>query len=153
MKNIFLHTLYEKLIKINDSPQKIALGFSLGVFLGILPGVGPVAALILAALFKVNRMAALTGSLLTNTWISIVTFVLAVKIGSFLTGADWLGVYSQCKVLVENFHWKNLWNISLVKILHPVLIGYSVIGIGLALGTYIFALVILKKPKATRPGV
>ena len=153
MGNNFFHTLYQKLIKIDDSPQKIALGLGLGVFLGILPGLGPVAALALAALFKVNRMAALTGSLLTNTWISVVTFVLAVKIGSFLTGSDWQQIYGECQVVIKNFHWKNLSDISFLKILQPILVGYVVVGIVLAFVAYLLTLGILKTRPASHPRV
>lgn len=39
-----LKLIYIKLFRINDTPQKIAQGFGLGVFLGILPGTGPIAA-------------------------------------------------------------------------------------------------------------
>ena len=87
IKNSF-KSIYDKLVGIKDSPQKIALGFGLGVFCGILPGTGPMASVVLAFVFRVNKVAALAGSLLTNTWLSLVTFVLAVKIGSMVTGAD-----------------------------------------------------------------
>src|SRR5690349_15972540 len=101
-------SIYDKLIKINDSPQKIAAGFGLGVFCGILPGTGPAASVVLAFFFRVNKVAAFIGGLLTNTWLSIVTFVLAVKIGSVVMGLDWQAVYAQCKAVVENFNWREL---------------------------------------------
>jgi len=63
----FFQLLYLKLIKINDTPQKIAFGFGLGVFSGIFPGTGPLAALFLALILRANRASALLGSLLTNT--------------------------------------------------------------------------------------
>src|SRR3989338_1914636 len=132
IKSLF-RFLYEKLVKINDSPQKIAIGFGIGVFLGILPGVGPVASLASAFIFRVNRVAALTGSLLTNTWLSVVTFVAAVKIGALVTGAQWQDVYEQCQSIFKSFHWKDLLNVSLIQILKPLLIGYLVVGLGIGL--------------------
>ena len=99
-KNLSLFNLfYERLFKINDSPQKIALGLGLGVFAGILPGTGPLAALFLAFIFRANRASALLGSLATNTWISFVTFVLAIKIGSAILEVSWLDVQAGWKKL------------------------------------------------------
>ena len=63
--------VYAKLFAINDTPQKVAIGVGIGVFLGVFPGLGPLAALFMAFLFRVNRAGALLGSALTNTWISI----------------------------------------------------------------------------------
>ena len=101
----FLKAIYDKLSKIDDSPQKIALGFGLGVFCGILPGTGPVAAVALAFVFRVNKIAAFAGGLLTNTWLSVVTFILAVRLGSAVSGADWNEVYSRCKDIIRDFHY------------------------------------------------
>ncbi|PIR13657.1 MAG: hypothetical protein COV50_05635, partial [Flavobacteriales bacterium CG11_big_fil_rev_8_21_14_0_20_35_7] len=63
---------------MNDTPQRIALGLGLGSALGMLPGTGPLAALFLAVVFKVNRASAFLGSLATNIWLSLVTFLLAL---------------------------------------------------------------------------
>ena len=70
----YLRLILAKLFNINDTPHKIALGLGLGVFAGILPGTGPIAAIFLALAFRANRASALLGSLLTNTWLSLVTF-------------------------------------------------------------------------------
>lgn len=139
----FFKSLYDKLVHINDSPQKIALGFGLGVFLGILPGAGPIAALALAFLFKVNRIAALTGGLLTNTWMSVVTFVLAVKIGSAATGKSWVAVYDQCKLILQNFHFRDLEHRVVFEILEPLVIGYIAVGLAAGILSYLLVLIIL----------
>ncbi|MDD5669514.1 MAG: DUF2062 domain-containing protein, partial [Candidatus Omnitrophica bacterium] len=65
----FFKFIYLKIFRINDTPRKIAFGFGLGVFLGILPGTGPVASVIVAAFLHANKAAALLGSLITNTWL------------------------------------------------------------------------------------
>ncbi|MDI6606430.1 MAG: DUF2062 domain-containing protein, partial [Candidatus Omnitrophota bacterium] len=72
---------YLKVFRINDSPRKVALGMGLGVFSGILPGTGPIAAVCLAFIFRANRAAALLGSLITNTWLSFFIFLVAIKTG------------------------------------------------------------------------
>ena len=84
----WLRTLYRKLFLLNDSPQRIAIGFGLGVFLGMLPGTGPIASLVMATVLRVNKAAALAGSLLTNTWLSLVCLSLAIQIGDWLIGSQ-----------------------------------------------------------------
>jgi len=145
-----LRFIYLKLVRINDSPQRVALGLSLGVFLGLLPGTGPLASLALAFVFRLNRIAALLGSLLTNTWLSVATFLLSVKVGSYLMGFDWQVVYKGILILTKDFHWADLFKISVLKVIMPILIGYCVIGFFLALVVYLVALFILKKRIARR---
>lgn len=142
LKN-FIQVFIDKLIGINDSPQKVAIGFGLGVFLGILPGAGPVAALALAVLFHVNRAAAMAGSLLTNTWLSVVTFLAALKVGCLVIGADLSLIQSQYQALKEDFHWKNIFDAGIRSIFVPIFVGYLIIAIVLGLMSYGVVLLIL----------
>ncbi len=144
--------LYEKLVKINDSPSKVAAGFGLGVFTGIFPGIGPMVSLGLAFLFKVNRGAAVLGSLLTNTWVSVVTFVGAVKIGSVITGSDGRQVYESSRQLIKDFSWKDLLDVSLLNIILPIFLGYLLIGMIMGLISYGVIFLILCR-KGSDPGV
>ncbi|OGX15206.1 MAG: hypothetical protein A2166_00245 [Omnitrophica WOR_2 bacterium RBG_13_41_10] len=139
----FLKLLYLKLFRIHDTPQKIAGGLGLGVFMGILPGTGPLAALVLSLLLKVNRAAALLGSLITNTWLSIVTFLLAVKIGGRIMNLDWHKLQEQWLHLLKNFHWASLFQPSVIGITVPVIIGYFIIAFCLGLAVYLIALLVL----------
>ena len=137
-----------RILQIKDTPQKISLGFGLGVFLGIMPGSGPIAAIVLATLFRINRLSSLAGSLLTNTWLSLVTIPIAIKIGSVLLGLSWQQVSTDWVVFLRDFHWSNLFKISLLKMaLAPI---FGLIIIGLAAGiigylTLITTFFILKK--------
>ncbi len=144
-------SIYNQLFLINDTPQKISLGFSLGVFLGVMPGMGPIAALLLASFFQLNRSAALLGSLMFNTWINFVTLVLAIKIGSAIMGLNWRLVYSECLLIFKNFHFANLLKLPILKITAPLLIGYFVIAAGAAIIAYAVILTILKIVKNERP--
>ena len=147
IKNIF-KSFYKRVVNIHDSPQKVALGFALGIFSGILPGVGPVVAFALASFFRINTIAAVSGSLLTNTWLSLVTFVLAVKVGAAVTGADWQKISQDTKDLLEDLPPKNLLDVSILKILYPMFVGYILIGLVLAAVTYVLVLTIFKLKKA-----
>ncbi len=143
----FFNLLYRKLVKINDTPQRIALGLGLGVTLGIIPGTGPLAALFLAFILKVNRASALLGSLLTNTWLSFVTFALAIKSGSLVLGLTLEEVYQDWNSFLIDFHWVELFKVSILKLILPVLRGYIIVGFCLGFAVYLITLIILKPEK------
>lgn len=139
----FFRLLYLKLFRINDSPQKIALGFGLGAFLGILPGTGPIASLVLAAVFRINKAAALLGSILTNTWASFLIIVLSIKMGAGIMGLEWQQVYASWQHLLTDFQWKNIFDLSILKLMLPVLTGYLILSFCLGLIAYCSALILL----------
>jgi len=137
--------LYAKLFKINDTPQRIALGFGLGIFTGIFPGTGPLAALFLALIFRANRAAALFASLLTNTWLSWVTFLLAIKAGSAIFRISWQGLQNDWLTLSSHFSWQNFFQASILKIILPVIAGYLCISLCLGIIFYLTVLIVIKK--------
>lgn len=147
MKRIkrFFELLYIKLFKINDSPQRIALGLGLGVFSGILPGTGPLVALFLAFLLRANRASALLGSLFTNTWLSFVTFLLAIKLGSGLFGISYQQLYEDWASFLKGFNWSVLFKLSILKVILPVITGYLLIAFCLGLIVYVIALLVLSR--------
>lgn len=148
----FFKSIYRKIFLIDDTPQKVSLGFGLGVFLGIFPGTGPIAALVLAAIFKVNRAAALIGCLLTNTWISVVTFLLSIKVGAVIMRVDWQELYRQCSIYFKNFKFFDLFRASILKIILPVAIGYILVGLAFGFLAYLIVLIALKLTKAVKRG-
>lgn len=145
-----LKLIYAKFFLINDTAHKIALGLGLGVVAGIMPGLGPVAALFLAFIFRANRAAAVLASLLTNTWLSIITFLLSIKAGSAIMNTAWKDVYEESLLFLKNFQWQNLFKESVFKIALPLLAGYLVVSLSLGLIVYLAALVIIKGIKHAR---
>lgn len=137
--------IFFRLFKINDSAQKIALGVGLGVFSGLMPGTGPVAAIFLAFIFRANRAAALFGSLLTNTWLSLVTFILAIKAGSVILKMDWHQVQQKAQILAQDFSWFKFFKLSFFEVLLPVVTGYLVIGLILGAICYLITFLIIRR--------
>jgi len=132
----FFRALYLKLFRINDSPQRIAFGIGLGVFFGVLPGLGPLAALFFAFIVKANRAAALLGSVLTNTWLSIPVFFLSVKTGAVITGTRYADIPGAWTVLMKNFTWHSLFELSAYDILIPVMLGYLLVSFAIGMCAY-----------------
>lgn len=60
---------------------------ALGMFLGVLPLTGTLAALVLATLLRLNRGAAVIGTLLFNTATTIPVWILSYSLGSLLLGS------------------------------------------------------------------
>ncbi len=81
---------YLKMLRLSDPPEKIALGAAIGVFMGIFPtfGVGTLLALLLAAMTRANKAAAVLGSLVMNPLTTPFFWTLSVLTGSVLMGED-----------------------------------------------------------------
>lgn len=147
-----LKLTYIKLFRIHDTPQRIALGLGLGVFSGILPGTGPIAAILAALLLKVNRAASLLGSLLTNTWLSFATFILSIKIGSGIMGLDWHQTHKDLIQFLKNFRVVDLLELPVLKIIWSLIIGYFIVAFCLGALTYLIALIVIKQVKHENKG-
>ena len=143
----FLRFIYLKLFRINDTPQKIGLGLGLGIASGIIPGSGPLAALFLALVFKANRASALIGSILTNTWLSVLIFPVCVKIGSFILGINWQVVYGQIKAALQGFRLNALFSVSFLKVIFPAFLGYILVGVLAGFLAYICVILLFRNRK------
>ena len=82
--------IYLRLIRVGGDPVHVALGFSLGVFLGVFPtfGLGIPMALLLASLFRWNRVAATLGSLVMNPITTPFFWSLSGTVGAAIFRAD-----------------------------------------------------------------
>ena len=127
----FVKFFYYKLFRIHDSPQRIALGFGLGVFTGLMPGTGLTAALLLAVIFRVNRAGALIGCLVFNTWAGIVIFSVSLKTGALVMGMSERAVYEAWNSAIKDFTWHDLWHASLSAIM-PLAAGYFIISLAIS---------------------
>ena len=146
----FLKFLYLKLCRINDTPQKIAQGLGLGVALGVMPGVGILAAIMLAFLFRMNRASAILGALITNTWTSVLALILSIKTGAWITQKDWHTIYAAFSAVLRHFSLKNLLALSFTDILLPTALGYLIVSACLGLLTYVTALFVVTHLHALR---
>jgi uncharacterized protein (DUF2062 family) len=147
MKINFLVVLREELRKlctINDSPHKIALGAGVGVFLGIIPGTGPLAALCVALFVPVNRAALLAGVVLTNTWLTLATFLLSIKVGSAIMKLNWQEVLKEWLLFLRDFQVADLLKTSWLKIILPLALGFLLVGLAAGGLVYLVTLTFLR---------
>ncbi|MEI6587524.1 MAG: DUF2062 domain-containing protein [Candidatus Moraniibacteriota bacterium] len=132
---------------IDDTPHKVAAGFALGVFWGIMPGEGVGTTLLTAYLLRFNRLSATAGVLASNMWTTFIVLPLAAIAGGFafhvspesLTSSFWS---------TYNLGWKFfLTETIFLKILTPFFVGFFIVSIAIALFFYFLLYFVLKYNK------
>lgn len=142
-----LKKLLEKFFLINDSPHKVAAGAALGVFLGIIPGEGVISTLVLASLFRFNRLAATAGILAANMWTTIVFLPIAVATGAFMfrtSSQELIQNFDQTYRLGLKFF---LSKIIFLDLLLPLAVGFLVTASVFSLAIYLILYFSLKLKK------
>jgi uncharacterized protein (DUF2062 family) len=85
--------LIKKLLHIEDTPERTALAYSIGVFLGFSPFLilHTLVALVIAFLFRLNRLAILLGVWSNTPWWIVPYYMIATWVGMWVTGfwIDW----------------------------------------------------------------
>ena len=84
-----IKNIYIKLINAEDTPHRIALGFAIGIFYGLIPFVGVIFTLLTAFVLRANKISALVGCFVTNTWMTVFLIPPSVKLGARIFGSDW----------------------------------------------------------------
>jgi hypothetical protein len=86
---IKIKKLIHSLFALKDTPKKIALSFAIGVFISITPtfGLHTILALIIAFVFKLNKISLIIGTLLNNPWTTVFVYAISYKIGAILLNA------------------------------------------------------------------
>jgi uncharacterized protein (DUF2062 family) len=82
--------LYERFIMIRGEPREVALGFALGIFVGMTPTVGvqmPIA-IFIAALFKWSKLSAAIGVWISNPLTVPIIYGITYIIGAKLLSLD-----------------------------------------------------------------
>jgi uncharacterized protein len=83
-----LRDLMRKLLHIEDTPERTALAFSIGVFLGYSPflGLHTLGAIGIAFLFRLNRLAVLLGAWSNAPWWIVPYYTVATWVGMWVLG-------------------------------------------------------------------
>ena len=86
MKKVSYRKLLKDLLALDDTPEKIAISFAVGVYVSVSPffGIHTIIILSIAFLFKLNKVAALIGSWVNLPWSVPVVFYIEYRIGKFL---------------------------------------------------------------------
>src|SRR3954463_1061004 len=82
-------TAFRRLLAIDDPPERTALAFSIGVFIGFSPflGLHTILATLLAFIFKFNKIAIYTGTFINNPFLTLVPIIIvSYGVGAFILG-------------------------------------------------------------------
>lgn len=147
MKNGF-KKFVSRFFLIDDTPQKVAGGAALGIFLGIFPGEGVLSTLFFAAIFRLNKLAATAGVLATNMWLTIAVLPLAAGVGSLIFRENYSNLIHQFQAYRQFDTIKEalLFSVSvLYDFALPLLVGFFVVSGAIAIGSYFLLYFFLKR--------
>jgi uncharacterized protein (DUF2062 family) len=110
-----LHRSLAWLFRLRGSPEAVARGLAIGVFISFTPSIGmqTVSALFLATLLGANRPASVAGSLLTNPFTQAPTSAFAYWVGTFFwSGPPLERVRRVIAHALESFSQRSLWELG-----------------------------------------
>jgi len=138
-----LKNLLKKLLPIADKPERTALAFSIGVFLGYSPFLGfhTLLGIAIAFLFKLNRVAVLLGAWSNVPWWLVPYYMIATWVGMWVMGfqIEWTTLKEMFRSGADQgFISLDFWNrlASQWGLLPSFLIGSSILALLLSLVAY-----------------
>ena len=143
-----LRRAYERFLKIRGHPREIALGFALGLFVGMTPFMGAhtLIAVPLAALFKWNKISAAVAVWVTNAFTAPIIYGITYMLGARLAGATQQFGFSEIN------SWDKLYHLVLntPEIFWAMSVGGIILGIPLAVMGYYFAFTVVSRYQEKR---
>jgi hypothetical protein len=122
-----LKKLIKKLVRVDDSPKRIARGVAIGVFWGIIPtfGFAILFSLPTAVLLKANKFSAVLGTFVANPFTTPFIYAFEYKIGQLVL-----------KTAPLPFSWSLFRLENLLNLSRSILVGSSLLATVIALITY-----------------
>jgi len=141
-----------RLLALDETPERVALAFALGVFLAFSPllGLHTILALSISFAFGLSRPAILIGVFVNNPWTIVPIYTAGAYLGWILFG------FPASRTLPD-FHWSNLWHLGFWRdllsngaVLKPLILGSTILSVIAALISYPVALWIVRGERAYR---
>ncbi len=138
------------LFLLEDTPDRIALAFAIGVFIAFCPllGIHTGLALGLAFLFRLSRAAMLLGAYLNNPWTIAPMYTAGTLLGSWLLGVSPDGISNMAWEAEGDAFYTSLWQ-GLQPYIWPYLVGNTVLGVLAAIPAYYLLRFVLLRRRAT----
>ncbi len=139
-----------RLIVLEDTPERIALAFALGVFLAFSPllGLHLFLGVVLAFLFGLNRIALLLGIFVNNPCTLIPIYSAGTYLGGLLVGFP-------SRPKLPTFDWRALWSSGFWmqlfgqwQILKPMMLGSFILSIIVSAFSYVTVLYLIRQRRA-----
>ena len=139
-------------LRLDDSPSRIALALAVGVFISCTPfyGLQTLLSLGIATLFRLNKVGTITGTWLNLPWFAPLVYGLALHIGSLIV-PDPQGIDAEALAGLlrtsAGLSWANVAQL-LRDVSLALLIGTTVVGVVAGVATYVVALIVLRRRRA-----
>ena len=148
---------FRRLLAIDDPPERTALAFAVGVFIGFSPllGLHTILATLIAFLFRFNKVAIYLGTYINNPFLTLVPIILvSYGIGAFLLGRP-LRIPPEGIALLKNPHlltrdyYRQVF-VSSWYIVAPFVIGATVLSVVCSAVSYPITLRALQRHRRSR---
>jgi uncharacterized protein (DUF2062 family) len=139
-------------LHLDDSPVRIALALAVGVFISCTPfyGLQTLLSLGVATLFRLNKVAMITGTWLNLPWFAPLVYGLALRVGTLIV-PDPHGIDAEALTGLlrtsASLSWANVAQL-LRDVSLALLIGTTVVGAAAGVATFVVALVVLRRRRA-----
>jgi uncharacterized protein (DUF2062 family) len=131
-----------QILSVKESPRRIALAFSMGVFIGMSPllGIHTILGLIFAWMFRLNKFVTVVGVYITNPWTIVPIYTFSTWVGAKLLGID---------SIIPHIDWSHL---SMKELMHsfgplllPFLVGSTLLGVVSGCLSYVLVFRMVRK--------
>jgi len=134
-----------QVLSLKDSPQRIAVSFAVGVFIGMSPllGAHTVLGILIAWRFRLNKLVTLIGVYVTNPWTIIPIYTFGTWMGAKLVGLD---------SIIPYIDWSHITLSGLMSSFHhlllPFIVGNVLLGLVSAVFSYFLIYEAVKRNRA-----
>ena len=107
----------KSVIKLKESPHRVAIAFATGVFIGMSPLIGlhTILGFAIAWIFRLNPFALLAGVYITNPWTIVPIYTFSTWVGTQCLGIE---------QLIPEIDWSNITFSYLLNELEPLLMPF-----------------------------
>jgi uncharacterized protein (DUF2062 family) len=139
-----------RLLMLEDTPERIARAFALGVFLAFSPLIGlhVLLGFTLPFIFQLNRLAFLLGVFINNPWTLVPIYAAGTYLGSLILGFP-------AGPALPALKWETLWSTDFWAclaghwaFLKPMILGSFILSILLSASSYFAALYLIRQQRA-----
>ena len=140
------------LLNLDDTPERTALSFSVGVFLAFSPFIGlhAVIGLGVAFAFRLNKLAMMLG-VFSNPWVLLPFYAFSTWFGMQITGMD--GIELPADLTLRSIFTQEFlaWMATQWRLLIPAFLGSMILSVALGLAAYPISLRAIRKFRRSRP--
>jgi uncharacterized protein (DUF2062 family) len=148
-----LRGFLRQLLHLEDSPERTALAFSIGVFFSFSPFVGlhTIMGLATAFLFKLNRLALLIGVYVNNPWTLAPVASLGTALGFYILGTENKFAETSWDTMLNRAFWKEMFS-DVENLLLPFFVGNLILSVAAGMIAYVIMKRVLVRHRTQHEG-